>query len=93
MNNNLQGFDPLLFLGISNLQGAEKDNVAEELLDKISRYIAVRTAELLPDEDVKNADGNADRLFSSAKEKIPDFNAKIKIFLEDYKKEYNNSLQ
>lgn len=92
MNNNLQGFDPLLFLGITNLQGEEKTVVSKELLDKISRYITVRIGELLSMDDLKEINGDPERLFSAAKEKIPDFDNKMKMFLNDYKTEFQNNL-
>lgn len=92
MNNNLQGFDPLLFLGITNITGEEKDILSKDLLEKISRYITVRTGELLSENDINGIKGDSEKLFALAKEKIPDFDSKIKIFLEDYKKEYNQNL-
>ena len=90
MNNNLQGFDPLLFLGITNLKGDEKGAFSEKLIDTISQYIIVRIAELLSDDDLTTIDNPA-KLFEVARSKIPDFDAKIKLFLEDFKKEYYNN--
>ena len=94
--NGLQGFDPLLFLGITNIKPGEKDAFSYELLSKISEYIFVRIAELLEESDLKNTD-NPDQLFNVAKDKIPHLDTKIKTFLEDFKndyqKNYYNSVQ
>lgn len=88
----LLGFDPLLFLGITNLKDEEKDIVSRKILDRISQYFAVRIAELLSEEDLKSID-DPEKLFSVAKEKILDLDSKVKLFLEDFKKEFNNNLQ
>ena len=93
MDNNLQGFDPLLFLGITNLQGEEKDILSQELLYKMSRYIAVRIAELLQENDIKDIAGDPEKLFSIAKDKIPDSDNMIKLFMEDFRKEFNENLK
>lgn len=90
MNNNLQGFDPLLFLGITNLKDEEKNIVSQKILVNISNYIFVRMGELLEEDDLKNID-NPDELFDVAKSKIPDLPSKIKLFLEDFKKDYYNN--
>ena len=92
MNDNLQGFDPLLFLGITNLKDQEKSIVSQKILDRISQYIAIRIGELISEEDLKSIDGDPQKLFSVGKEKIPDFSNKIKLFLEDFKTEFNNNL-
>lgn len=88
--NKLLGFDPLLFLGITNLKGDEKGAVSEKLIDAISQYIIVRIAEFLSDDDLTTID-NPNALFAVARNKIPDFDTKIKLFLEDFKKEYYNN--
>lgn len=90
--NNLQGFDPLLFLGITNLKDEEKNIVSRKILDRISQYFAIRIIELLPENDLRDID-DPEKLFSVAKEKIPDLDKKIKEFLEDFKKEFNNNLK
>ncbi len=87
----LLGFDPLLFLGITNLKLAEKSIVSQKLLDRISQYLTIRITELLPEDDLKNID-DPQQLFSLAKEKLPNLDSKIKTFLEDFKKEFNNNL-
>ena len=91
MNNHLQGFDPLLFLGINNLQGIEKDKVSKELLDSISRYMAARIIKILPENEVEDLPDDPEKLFAIAKEKIPDIDKTVKKILEDYKKEYNSN--
>ena len=94
--NKLLGFDPLLFLGITNLKDEEKNVVSEKLIDAISQYIVVRIAEFLSDDDLTTID-NPNTLFAVARNKIPDFDKKIKLFLEDFKsdyyKNYNNAVQ
>ena len=92
MNKNLLGFDPLLFLGITNLKAEEKNEVSQKLLDKISQYQIIRISELLPEEDVKKAKDPED-MFSMAKNKIPDINEKVKLFLQDFKKEFYKNLK
>lgn len=93
MKNNLQGFDPLLFLGVTNVKPEEKNIVSQKLLDRISQYIAIRIEELLSEEDLKSIDGDPQKLFSLGRQKIPDFDNKIKVFLEDFKTEFNNNLK
>ena len=88
-----RGFDPLLFLGITNLKDKEKNIVSQKILDRISQYITIRIVELLPEEDLKSIDGDPQKLFSVAKNKIPDLDSKVKLFLEDFKKEFNNNLK
>lgn len=87
----LLGFDSLLFLGISNLKGEEKVNVSKQLLNKISQYLLIRISELLSIEDLKSTN-DPDKLFSLAQNKIPNFSGQVKIFLEDFKKEFNKNL-
>lgn len=88
----LLGFDPLLFLGIKNLKEEEKSIVSEKLLDRISQYLAIRVAELLSEDDLKSID-DPQQLFSLAKERIPDLDKKVKVFLEDFKKEFQSNLK
>lgn len=88
----LLGFDPLLFLGITNVNAEEKSVVSDKLLDRISQYLAIRITELLSEDDLKNID-DPQQLFSLAKEKIPDLDKKVKLFLEDFKKEFNSNLK
>ena len=88
----LLGFDPLLFLGITNIKDEEKQFVSEKILDRLSQYLALRIIELLPEHDLKEID-DPEKLFSVAKEKIPDLDKKTKVFLEDFKKEFNNNLK
>lgn len=40
-------FDPLLFLGITDLKDEEKTTVSEKILDRIFQYIAIRIVGLL----------------------------------------------
>ncbi len=87
----LLGFDPLLFLGVKNLKDEEKEIVSKKLLDRISQYLVIRITELLSEDDLKNID-DPQKLFSIAKEKIPDLDKKVKLFLEDFKTDFNNNL-
>jgi len=87
------GFDPLLFLGITNVKSEEKNIVSQKILDRISQYIAIRIGELLSEDDLKSINGDPQRLFSLGRQKIPDFDNKIKLFLEDFKKDFNNNLK
>lgn len=91
--NNFFGFDPLLFLGITNLKDEEKNVVSQKILDRISQYLAIRIIELLWEEDLENIDDDPQKLFLIAKQKIPDLDKKAKVFLEDFKKEFSNNLK
>lgn len=86
------GFDPLVFLGITNLKFEEKSIVSQKLLDRISQYLAIRITELLSEDNLKNID-DPQQLFSLAKQKIPDLGKKVKLFLEDFKKGFDNNLK
>lgn len=88
----LLGFDPLLFLEINNLKGQEKTDVSQKLLDKISQYLVIRITELLSEDDLKQID-DPQKLFSIAKNKIPDLDNKVKMFLEDFRKEFYKNLK
>jgi len=88
----LLGFDPLLFLGITNIKDEEKNIVSQKILDRISQYLAIRIGELLSEDDLKRID-DPNELFTLAKEKIPDLDNKVKLFIEDFKKEFNNNLK
>lgn len=90
--NRLRGFDPLLFLRITNLNSEEKNNVSQKLLERISQYLVIRVTELLPEDELKHIE-NPQELFNVAKNKIPDIDSKVRQFLEDFKKEFNNNLQ
>lgn len=85
-------FDPLLFLGINNLKDYEKNDVSQKLLDKISQYVVIRISDLLQEDDLKTIN-DPQELFSIAREKIPDINTKVKLFLGDFKKEYYKNLK
>ena len=88
----LLGFDPLLFLEITKIKDEEKSIVSQKILDRISQYLAIRIIELLPESDLKDID-DPEKLFSVAKEKVPDLGSKVKVFLEDFKNEFNNNLK
>ena len=88
----LSGFDPLKFLNITNFKNEEKDKVSEHLLNNISQYLLIRISELLPEEDLKKTKDPKD-LFDVAKAKIPDINNKMKLFLEDFKKEFYKNIK
>lgn len=86
------GFDPLKFLNITNLKNQEKDTVSENLQNKISQYILIRISELLSTDDVRKAKDPED-LFSLAQIKIPDLKEKVKLFLEDFKKDFYKNIK
>lgn len=88
----LLGFDSLKFLGISDLNDQEKETVSKNLLDKISQYILIRISELLPADDLKKATTPED-LFSLAQAKIPDLGDIIKLFLADFKLEFDKNIK
>jgi len=81
----LLGSDPLLFLGITNLKDKEKNIVSQKIFDRISQYLAIRIVELLSEEDLRNIDDDPQKLFATAKQKIPELDKKAKVFLEDFK--------
>lgn len=88
----LLGFDPLKFLNLENIKDQDKDSVSKNLQNKISQYILIRVAELLPENEVKKSK-NPEDLFSLAKTSIPDLSSKVRLFLEDFKKEFYNNLK
>lgn len=85
-----QGFDPLLFLDISDVKKDEKHKLTEELLIQISNYLAIRFIEILPRESTQNIQ-TFEELFLASQKNFPDFNEKIKLFLGDFKKEYKKT--
>lgn len=87
----LPDFDPLLFLGIKNLTTSEKTLISKYLVNKISQYLLIRISEILPIEDIKSIN-EPNKLFVLAQNKIPNLNEKVKIFLEDFKKEFSKNL-
>lgn len=89
---NLSGFDPLKFLNITNLKDEEEKIVSKKLLSKISQYLLIRIVELLSEEEIKQFN-NPEDIFSMAKDKIPDINTKVKLFLEDFKKEFYRNIK
>lgn len=80
-------------LGITNLKTEEAPIVSQKVLDRISQYIAIRIVELFSEEDLKNIDGDPEKLFATAKQKIPDLDKRVKVFLEDFKNDFNNNLK
>lgn len=88
----LQGFDPLLFLRITNLNSEEKNKVSQKLLERISQYLVIRITEMLTEDELRHIDGPQE-LFEVAKNKIPDIDSKVRQFLEDFKQEFNANLQ
>lgn len=88
-----QGFDPLLFLGITNLKAEEAPVVYQKLLDRISQYIAIRIVELLSEDDLKNIGDDPQKLFAVAKNKIPDLDKRVKVLLDDFKTEFSDNLK
>lgn len=92
--NQALNFDPLKFLDIStnNLKNQEKDALSASLLNKISQYIFIRISELLSIDDVKKTK-NSEDVFTLTQAKIPDLNSKMKIFLADFKIEFDKNLK
>ncbi|MDO8460876.1 MAG: hypothetical protein Q7S38_00365 [bacterium] len=84
------GFDPLLYLGL-RLNPKFKKDASKELLDQIAQYLVIRTIENLPDEKAKNLN-NLEELLKLAKGTIPDYSSQVKVFLDDFKKEYKQNL-
>lgn len=78
------GFNPLLYLGIDS----KDENTSFQMMNQISEYLIIRIAELMDDKDLEQAD-NEKYLFEIAEQKIPDFNNKIKQFLEDFRREFD----
>lgn len=90
MASNLDGFDPILYLGL-HLDPQVKQAVSEKLLDFLSQYLTIRTVELLPQDKLEEIN-SPEELFLTAQKVIPDFNRKIKIFLQDFLKEYQKEV-
>lgn len=84
----LAGFDPIIFLGIEHVSEEEKPKLNYELLEQISEYLFIRTVELLGDESLSSAK-SLEQVFAVAYKKVPDYRKRVKIFLEDFKREFN----
>lgn len=82
------GFDPILFLNISGVKKEDNQSISDQLLVRIGDYLAVRFLEIMPEELIKNIQSTP-QLLSSAQNYFLDFNQKIKLFLEDFKREYS----
>lgn len=93
MQNNLPGFDPLVFLNINGVTLQGKDALSKDLMAEMSTYIILRISELLPQDDLTAIGEDAEKFMALAKEKIPDLNDKVKMFAEDFKKEFQNNLK
>ncbi|MBI4058932.1 hypothetical protein HY404_01690 [Candidatus Microgenomates bacterium] len=87
--NNYLGFDPLVFLGISNIKAEDKENLNHEIFNSLSQYLVIRLAELLPTQELEKTN-DITELFALAEKTIPDFKDKIKSFLTDFKQEFNS---
>jgi hypothetical protein len=84
------GFDPLVFLGIKGLKNKEKTEASQKLLSKIYQYILIYLVEELDVSSIKNM--NIREVFLVARKRIPNFNEKVKKYLENFKREFNNNL-
>lgn len=80
------GFDPFTFLGIIPDQSFKKQ-LSSDLMDQILQYLIIKISELLPGEQISNID-SIDELFETAKNNIPEFNQKIRNFLDEFKIQY-----
>ena len=85
-------FDPLVYLGIKDLKGKEKKEVSKKLIDKLSQYFLIRMVEELNDVQLKGIK-DPEKLILVAKSKIPDFDAKVRQYLEDFKTEFYKNLK
>lgn len=85
--NSLTGFDPIKFLEIKDVNPKYKHALSLSLLEQISQYIIIKTAEALPEKSTENINTPAE-LFALAHKETPDFDNKIKQFLQDFKDEY-----
>lgn len=89
--NMVPNFDPLIFLGLSNIKAEDKEKLSQELLEQISKYLAARILELLPEDRVENLT-NYDDLLIVTQNKIPGIDEKVKGFLEDFRAEFKKNL-
>ena len=85
MPTQANSFDPLQYL---NIQVSESDRIflTDAIMDQVSRYVIIRTLTLLPEADYHSLE----ELFDQAQQQIPNFDNLIKIFLEDFKKDYQH---
>lgn len=90
--NQLNGFDPILFLDLKNIKLSEKQQLSDELMIQISDYLAVRFIELLPNDKLEEINSQSD-LFNLTKEGLSDFDDKVKQFLDDFKIEFLQNLK
>ena len=85
-------FDPIVLLGISGLVVNEKESLRKKLEANISEYILIHLLEELPDsvdEKLKeNKVNSIEQLENILECYIPNFDIKIKQYLEEFKKHY-----
>lgn len=86
----LLGFDPIKYLDL-HIDSADRHAVSDGILDVIAQYIATRTIELLPENQLSEISDIA-QVFEHAQKTIPNYDQKIKEFLNDFKKEYKNQV-
>lgn len=79
-------FDLISFLNLHLDPSLEKLATAK-LLDLLSQYLIIRTLELLPQNNIEGLE-DPEKLFTLAKNTIPQYDLKVKEFLEDFKNEY-----
>jgi hypothetical protein len=85
-------FDPIIYLNIRGLKDKEKKELSDHLLNKISQYLLIRAIDKVDISLIKKAKA-PNEIFEIAKKNIPDFENQVRIYLEDFKKEFNSSLK
>lgn len=77
----MSAFDPLIYI---NIDVEDKKQFSDKILDRLSKYLAVRLIELVPEEELGSID-SIDELFELAKKKVPDINEKVEVILDEFK--------
>lgn len=94
LHKTIQKFDPIEFLEISGLGDTEKKSLRKKLESNISEYLLIRLLEELPntvDEKLKdNQVKSMEELENMLRSYIPNFDSKIKQYLEEFKKQYQH---
>ncbi|MBM3209625.1 hypothetical protein FJZ40_05070 [Candidatus Shapirobacteria bacterium] len=90
--HQLINFDPIKFLGLENLTRKDKEALTPKLIAKISEYLVIRTVEILP-EKILRGDLTPETLLKKAQGEIPDYDKRLRSFLEDFKTEFQENLR
>lgn len=85
-------FDPISFLGITASDEEKREKLSKILMEEIARYLTVRILEILP-EDKTEQPQDFNKLFSLAQKGIPDIEDKVKVFLKDFKSEFQERIK